>query len=122
MILRRTCGLITALLFAMAPAMVAIVGMVPSTALGQQAPRLEPLPDAPPPPPSVATDSSDSPIRIGPGSQDKIEEVVVDGQRGMKVTTPQGSVYYLMPAPADSVGTHSPGSRLRVPLWVIKEF
>lgn len=113
--LRRACGLIAALLFAMAPA------VVPSTALGQ-APRLEPLPEAPPPPPGVANDSSDSPIRIGPGTQDKVEEVTVDGQRGMKVTTPQGGVYYMVPAPADSVGTQPPGSRLRVPLWVIKEF
>ena len=116
MILRRACGLLTALLFAMAPA------MLPSVAMGQRLPRLEPLPEAPPPPPSVATESSDSPIRIGPGAQDKVEEVVVEGQRGMKVTTPQGGVYYLMPAPVDAVGTQNPGSRLRVPLWVIKEF
>ena len=115
MILRRACGLLTALLFAMAPA------MLPSVAMGQQLPRLEPLPEAPPPP-SMATESSDSPIRIGPGAQDKVEEVVVEGQLGMKVTTPQGGVYYLMPAPVDAVGTQNPGSRLRVPLWVIKEF
>ena len=113
--LRRACGLIAALLFATVPA------VAPSTALGQ-APRLEPLPEPPPPPPSVATDSSDSPIRIGPGEQDKVEEVTVGGQRGMKVTTPQGGVYYMMPAPDDGVGTQPPGSRLRVPLWVIKEF
>lgn len=113
--LRRACGLLAALLFATAPA------VVPSTALGQS-PRLEPLPEVPPPPPGVVTDSSDSPIRIGPGTQDKVEEVTVGGQRGMKVTTPQGGVYYMMPAPDDAVGTQPPGSRLRVPLWVIKEF
>ncbi len=85
-------------------------------------PRLEPLPEPPPPPPSVAVDSGDSPIRISPGAQDKVEDVVVDGQRGERVTTPQGGVYYVTPDPVGRIGTQAPGANLRVPQWVVKEF
>jgi hypothetical protein len=94
---------------------------VPGTALAQQPPKLEPLPPPPPPPPGVNPDS-EPPIEIGPGPNDKVEEFMIDGQRGMKVTTPQGRVYYLVPDSAENVGTQGPVSHGRVAKWLIKEF
>ena len=99
-----------------------VPAFVPATALAQQPPKLESLPPPPPPPPGLAPDSGDRPIEIGPGPNDKVEEIVVDGQRSLKVTTPGGKVYYMVPDPAENVGTKGPGPNLRVPKWVIKEF
>jgi len=96
--------------------------LVPATALAQQPPKLESLPPPPPPPPGLGPDSGDRPIEIGPAPNDKVEEIVVDGQRSLKVTTPGGKVYYMVPDPAENVGTRGPGTNLRVPKWVIKEF
>ena len=46
----------------------------------------------------------------------------MDGQRGVKVTTPDGGVYYLMPDQRDA-GIRPPGDTgLRVPMRVIKQF
>ena len=70
----------------------------------------------------MAVDSGDSPIRISPGPEDRVEDVVVDGVRGQKVTTPQGNVYYMLPDPVGRIGTQAPGSNVRVPQFVIKEF
>jgi hypothetical protein len=97
--------------------------MLPAAA--QQPPKLEPLPAPPPPPPGVDQDSStEQPVQITPGPNDKVEETVVNGRRTVRVTTPQGLVYYLIEDP----GVGGPGRRegldqgLRVPMWVIKEF
>ena len=87
-------------------------------------PKLEPLPEAPPPP--VIRDGADEPrVRIAPQEGDKVEEVR-DGGRVvlMKVTPPNGIPYYLL----DPLGTGSwtrsealdPG--IRVPMWTIKTF
>lgn len=87
-------------------------------------PRLEPLPEAPPPP--AIRDGADDPrVRIAPQEGDKIEEVR-DGGRVvlMKVTPPNGIPYYL----SDPLGTGNwtssntldPG--VRVPMWTIKTF
>src|SRR5258708_7775435 len=83
----------------------------------QQPPKLEPLPEPPPPPPGMASDVSESPIRISPGSNDLVEDVIVDGQRGVKVTQSDGSTYYLLPAPATGPLRESTDSGVRVPLW-----
>lgn len=88
----------------------------------QQPPRLEPVPQAPPPPPGVISDVNESPIRISPGSNDQVEDVIVDGQRGVKVTQPDGSTYYLLPAPTTGSLREQTDSGVRVPLWVIRRF
>jgi Protein of unknown function (DUF2782) len=86
-------------------------------------PRLEPLPEAPPP---TIRDGADDPrVRIAPQEGDKIEEVR-DGGRVvlMKVTPPNGIPYYL----SDPLGSGNwsrsdaldPG--VRVPMWIIKTF
>jgi hypothetical protein len=96
-----------------------------ATAFGQnRPPKLEPLPEAPPPP--VIRDGADDPrVRIAPQEGDKVEEVREGGRVVMmKVTPPNGIPYYLM----DTVGTGNwtrtdaldPG--VRVPMWTIKTF
>jgi hypothetical protein len=96
-----------------------------SGALAQQPPpKLEPLPEAPPPP--LIRDGADDPrVVIKQQEGDKIEEVR-DGNRIvlMKVTPPNGIPYYL----SDPLGTGTwlrsdsldPG--VRVPMWTIKTF
>lgn len=97
---------------------------VPLAVIAQQPPRLEPLPPPPPPPPGTEADVSEAPVRITPGPNDRIEEILIDGKRALRVTTAGGAVYFLR----DDLG-QSPGGRrdsldpgLRVPLWVIHEF
>lgn len=94
-------------------------------AVAQQLPKLEPLPAPPPAPPGADADTSaERPVQITPGPNDKVEETVVDGRRTVRVTTPQGNVYYLV----EDAGLGGPGrrdgldQRIAVPRWVIKEF
>ncbi len=96
-----------------------------SVALAQdRPPRLEPLPEAPPPP-SIRDGADDPRVRIAPQEGDKIEEVR-DGGRVvmMKVTPPNGIPYYLADPLGNGVWTRSdpadPG--VRVPMWTIKTF
>jgi Protein of unknown function (DUF2782) len=90
----------------------------------QPPPKLEPLPEAPPPP--LIRDGSDDPrVRIAPQEGDRVEEMREGGQVVMiKVTPPGGTPYYLV----DPGGSGSwirrdaldPG--IRVPMWTIKTF
>ena len=90
----------------------------------QRPPKLEPLPEPPPPP--VIREGADEPrVRIAPQEGDRVEEVREGGRVVMiKVTPPGGTPYYLM----DPTGsgnfvrrdTLDPG--IRVPMWVIKSF
>jgi len=97
---------------------------LPLAVLAQQPPRLEPLPPPPPAPPGAEADASEAPIRITPGPSDQVEEIVIDGRRVLRVTTPGGAVYFLR----DDLGESPAGRRdsldqgIRVPLWVIREF
>ncbi|HEX9193795.1 MAG TPA: DUF2782 domain-containing protein [Burkholderiales bacterium] len=91
----------------------------------QQPPKLEPLPEPPPPPPGVAVEQPGEPsVRIEPGAAEQIEEQVIDGRRVARVTTPSGAVYYLIEDQGDGpgLGNEGIGPRVRVPLWVIRQF
>jgi len=90
----------------------------------QQPPKLEPLPELPPPPPGVSGDPwGESPVQIEPGSSERIEERIIDGKRVVHVTTPSGQEYYLIEEQGDGSGMRSEGiGRVRVPLWVIRRF
>jgi Protein of unknown function (DUF2782) len=91
----------------------------------QQPPGLEPLPEPPPPPPGVATDQPGEPqVTIEPGESGEVEEHVINGQRVVRVTTPSGSIYYLIEDLGDGPGmrNESLDSGVRVPLWVIHQF
>ena len=104
----------------------AIFLLVAGYALAQQPrpPKLEPLPEPPPPP--VVRDGAEEPrVRIEPQQGDRVEEYREGGRLLMlKVTPPNGVPYYLI----DSTGsgdwtrrdTLDPG--LRVPMWTIRTF
>lgn len=87
-------------------------------------PKLEPLPEAPPPP--VIRDGVDDPrVTIKPQEGDRVEELREGGRVVMiKVTPPNGIPYYLV----DNQGTgtwmrrDSLDSGIRVPQWTIKTF
>lgn len=106
------------------PALLAFLVALPLAVFAQQPPMLEPIPVPPPPPPGAEPDLSEPPIRVSPGADEQIEELVIDGKRVVRVTTPGGAVYYLR----DDLG-QTPGGRrdsldqgIRIPLWVIREF
>ncbi len=90
----------------------------------QRPPKLEPLPEAPPPP--LIREGADEPrVRIAPQEGDKIEEVRDGGRIVMlKVTPPDGAPYYLL----DPLGTGNWTKRdaldsgIRVPMWTIMTF
>jgi hypothetical protein len=91
----------------------------------QQPPKLEPLPQPPPPPPGVDSEPPGEPsVRIEPGTHQQIEETIVNGQRVVRVTSPNGTVYYLVEDRGDGPGlrNESLDSGLRVPMWVIRKF
>jgi len=89
----------------------------------QRPPRLEPLPEAPPP---LIREGADEPrVRIAPQEGDKVEEMR-DGGRivMMKVTPPNGAPYYLLDPLGNGNWTRrdalEPG--IRVPMWTIQTF
>jgi hypothetical protein len=90
----------------------------------QPPPKLEPLPEAPPPP--LIRDGADEPaVRIAPQAGDKIEEVR-DGGRVVRIrVTPPGGVPYEL---QDTLGTGNPATResldsgIRPPMWTITTF
>ncbi|HUK03888.1 MAG TPA: DUF2782 domain-containing protein [Burkholderiales bacterium] len=82
-------------------------------------PKLEPLPEAPPPP--TIQDGADQPrVRIAPpDNESKVEQV----PGGLKVTPPNGPPYYLIeigPNEWARRDTLDPG--VRVPMWTITTF
>jgi len=87
-------------------------------------PQLEPLPEAPPPPPLPSL--LDEPaVRIPVQKEDRIEEVREGGRVVMlKVTPPNGPTYYLV----DTTGSgnwmrrDSLDDGVRVPMWPIHTF
>ena len=89
----------------------------------QQPPKLEPLPEIPPPPPGVEQ-PGEQPVRIQPGGGDQVEERLIDGRRVARVTTPAGQEYYLIEDLGDGPGlrNESLDRGVRVPLWVIRRF
>ena len=94
-------------------------------AWSQQRPKLEPLPEIPPPPPGVSSEQpGEAPVRIQPGGGDQVEEQLIDGRRVVRVTTPLGQEYYLIEDLGDGPGlrNESLDHGVRVPLWVIRRF
>jgi len=83
-------------------------------------PKLEPLPEAPPPP-TIREGADDARVSIKPPSNDSKEEVVPGG---IKVTPGNGAPpYYLInvgPDQWERRETLNPG--VRVPMWTITTF
>lgn len=90
----------------------------------QQPPKLEPLPEIPPPPGVSSEQPGEPPVRIQAGGGDQIEERIIDGRRVARVTTPAGLEYYLIEDLGDGPGlrNESLDRGVRVPLWVIRRF
>ena len=106
-------------------ATLALLAAIALPLAAQQPPLLEPLPEAPPPPPGVSGDDvTEAPIKITPGTNEQIEETVIEGKRVVRVTNASGTVYYLVEERADQAAgrRESLDSGVRVPLWVIQEF
>ncbi len=97
-----------------------------SLALAQTPPRLEPLPDVPPPPPGVRDIAPEEPrVRIAPQEGDVVEEIRDGGRVVMlKVTPRDGPPYYLV----DTTGNGNWMRRdtlddgVRVPMWPVQTF
>jgi len=89
----------------------------------QPPPKLEPLPEAPPPP--LIRDGADEPsVRIAPQEGDRIEEVR-DGGRviRIRVTPPGGVPYELLDTGVGNPTMREPlDTGLRVPMWTITTF
>ncbi len=96
---------------------------VPSLAQDKQ-PRLEPLPDIPPPP-GMVDPALEPQITIVQKGQDKVEEFRIKGRLYMiKVTPSHGRPYFLIDHKGDGLMRRyddlSPN--FQVPMWVIHEF
>ena len=87
-------------------------------------PKLEPLPEAPPPPPLPSL--LDEPaVRIPVQKEDRIEEVRQGGRVVMlKVTPPNGPTYHLVDTTGNGnwMRRDSLDDGVRVPMWPIHTF
>jgi hypothetical protein len=102
----------------------ALVLALPLAAFAQQPPVLEPIP-APPPPPIGVDDNPDAPGVTLQRGEDVYEEFEVDGQPAIRVTRPDGTVYYLIAAePGGGLmpGQQSSDTRIRVPQWRVLQW
>jgi hypothetical protein len=89
------------------------------------APKLEPLPEPPPPPAGSLNDSLEPQVTITRRGDDKVEEFRMSGKLYMiKVTPPHGVSYYLIDNTGEGnwIRQDSRDSGLRVPMWVIGTF
>lgn len=111
--MRATLPLLTALLFAM-----------PAVAQDPVKPKLEAVPEIPPPPGVV--DAAEEPqVTISHRGKDKVEEYRIKGRLYMiKVIPRRGKPYYLVDQRGDGqMRRHDDLSpNFVVPMWMIKEF
>jgi len=102
----------------------ALLLVLPLAAFAQQPLQLEPVPE--PPPPSVGVDeNADAPGVTLQRGEDQYETMEMDGQQVIRVTQPNGWVYYLIEArPGDGpfAGANSTDNRIRVPQWRILQW
>jgi hypothetical protein len=104
---------------------VLISALALNVAAQTQAPKLEPIPEPPPPPAGVLNESLEPQVTIIKRGEDKVEEFRISGKLYMlKVTPPHGVSYYLVDTHGDGqwVRQDSKDAGLRVPMWVIGTF
>ncbi|MBI3376154.1 MAG: DUF2782 domain-containing protein [Betaproteobacteria bacterium] len=113
--MRRFSALITSLLF-----------LAASVGFAQTPPKLEPIPQPPPPAPGLRdADLTERGVRIPVRDEDMVEPVIEAGRViRYKVTPPAGAPYYLMDATGNGswVRRDSIDTGLRAPLWQIYTF
>ena len=88
-------------------------------------PKLEPIPEPPPPPAGSLNEALEPQVTITRRGEDKVEEFRMSGKLYMlKVTPPHGVSYYLIDNAGDGTWSRqdSRDSGLRVPMWVIGTF
>jgi hypothetical protein len=89
-------------------------------------PKLEPLPDVPPPPPEIANDPELQPqVTVTRRDNETVEEYRVNGRVTMvKVTPRHGKPYFLMADGPDGALSRreSLDSGVKVPLWLLFSF
>ena len=97
-----------------------------SVAFAQTPPRLEPIPQPPPPAPGLRdADLSERGVRIPVRDEDLVEPVIEAGRIvRYKVTPPGGAPYYLMDTTGGGnwVRRDSLDTGLRAPLWQVYTF
>ena len=99
--------------------------VAPPAAAQSRPADLQPLPEAPPPPPGLLDPALEPQVTIIKRGQDKVEEFRVNGKLYMlKVTPPGGTAYYLIDEKGDGIMTRRDSfeSGNRVPMWVIGTF
>jgi Protein of unknown function (DUF2782) len=105
-----------------------LLALLPAAmAIAQQPPKLEPLPEVPPPPQMQIDPSLEPQVTVKKRGEDKVEEFRINGKLYMiRVTPPHGVPYLLI----DRAGngefgpSHGPtdGRNISVPMWVIGTF
>ena len=113
----------------LAPMVAALAVSLALTSAAQNAsprPKLEPLPEAQPPPPEIAADPELQPqVTTIQRENETVEEYRVNGRLNLiKVTPRHGHPYYLVPdnSKGGFVRYDSLDSGLKVPLWVLFSF
>lgn len=94
------------------------------TAVAAEPPKLQPVPDIPPPP--GIGDAAQAPdITISQKGEDKVEEYRMNGRLYMiKVTPPHGKSYYLVDPKGNGqlVRYDDLSPNLMVPMWILFQF
>jgi Protein of unknown function (DUF2782) len=101
----------------------ALLLVLPLAAFAQQPLQLEPVPE-PPPRVGIDEDADATGVTLQRG-EDQYETMEMDGQQVIRVTQPNGWVYYLIEArPGDGpfAGANSSDDRIRVPQWRILQW
>lgn len=102
-----------------------LVGLLASAATHATGPRLQPLPDIPPPPPGVINPEIEPQVTILKRGEDRVEEYRIKGRLyAIKVTPPHGKPYYLIDAKGNGqmLRYDDLSPNFMVPMWVILEF
>ena len=94
-----------------------------NVAAQNQPPKLEPIPE-PPPPPTSLDESLEPQVTIIRRGEDKVEEFRMNGRVYMlRVTPPHGVSYYMVDNKGDgNFMRHNLDSGIRVPMWVLGTF
>lgn len=101
-----------------------VATLAAGSVLAQDRPRLEPLPEIPPPPgmPDTALEPQ---VTITTRGEDKVEEYRIRGRLyAVKVTPPHGRPYYLLDIRGDGqlVRHDDLSPHFMVPMWLIFSF
>jgi hypothetical protein len=105
------------------PVLLSVVAL--NLAAQTRPPKLEPIPEPPPPPAGSLNEALEPQVTITKRGEDKVEEFRIKGKLYMlKVTPSHGVSYYLIDDQGDGKWSRqdSRDSGLRVPMWVIGTF